>query len=108
MAEMSEHFLAWLKTLIADNNLHLFYISREWRRLSEKILKEQKECQICKQNRKWGPAQIAHHRFTVREHPELALSRFTPDGEPNIIAVCIKCHNKIHFQKRRYTNPERW
>lgn len=105
---MTEQYLTWLKGLIDNNDLSPFYQSKEFRKISGRVLREQKECQICKQEHRYGPAEIAHHRFRVKEYPELALSVFTSDGERNIIAVCRECHNKIHFPKRRYMNDERW
>lgn len=107
--EMTEQYLNWLKGLIAKNDLSPFYLSKEFRKISKEVLKEQKECQICKANHRHGPAEIAHHLFYVKKYPELALSIYTPSGERNIIAVCQSCHNKIHFGgKKRYTNVERW
>ena len=105
---MKEAFLEWLKQLIADNNTHPFYVSKEWRGLSTEVLHEQKECQICKHHRRWGPAQVVHHRFPVRKYPEWALSKFTPSGEINLIALCRECHENLERPKRRYMNVERW
>lgn len=105
---MTEQYLNWLKGLIEEGNLAPFYQSKEFRRISDRVLKEQKECQICKSEHGYGPAEIAHHIFRVKEYPELALSVFTPDGERNIIAVCRECHNKIHFPRRKYVNTEKW
>lgn len=105
---MSEAYLTWLKELIAEDNLSKFYLSKKWRRLSAKIIREQKECQICKANHTYGKAEIVHHVNEVRKHPELALSEYTDNGERNLIAVCQKCHNRIHFGSGRYTNVEKW
>lgn len=105
---MTDERLSWLQDLIARNKLEEFYLWKVWRKLSEDILREQKECQVCKAAKRYGPAEIAHHINTVRQHPELALSRYAPDGTRNIIAVCQACHNVIHFGARRYTNEERW
>ena len=105
---MTEQYLSWLKDLIEKNDLAPFYQSREFRAVSNRVLKEQRECQVCKERRLYGPAEIAHHIYRVKEHPELALSVYTPEGERNIIAVCRKCHNEIHFPRRRYVNEEKW
>ena len=77
---MTQEYLNWLLQLIAENRLREFYLSSEWRTLSERIISEQKECQICKENHRWGPAQIVHHVNYLRNNPELALSRFDRDG----------------------------
>lgn len=106
---MTQEYLNRLLQLIAENRLREFYLSSEWRTLSERIISEQKECQICKENHRWGPAQIVHHVNYLRNNPELALSRFDRDGRRNLIAVCIPCHNRIHgASSKKYRNPERW
>lgn len=104
---MTKAFLEWLKKLIAENKVEEFYHSWEWRSLSADILKEQKECQVCKSKHRYGPADVAHHINHVKKHPELALSRYDHKGNVNIIAVCKKCHKEIHHPSR-FFNEERW
>ena len=105
---MTKQFLNWLKIKIAENDIHAFYQTAAWHRLSAKILAEQHECQICRSHHRYSPAEIAHHINMVREHPELALSEYADDGSRNIIAVCRKCHSEIHMGAAGYRNIERW
>lgn len=105
---MTKKFLIWLKKIISENRVSEFYQTYEWHKTSARVLSEQHECQICKSNHKYGAAEIAHHIYTVRKYPEYALSIYMPDGQPNIIAVCKKCHNDIHMSGHGYKNIERW
>ena len=122
--------IKWINELIEADELWRFYKSEEWIRLKTTVLNEQHyECQICKaagiitrfdegQNGKRRLLSTVHHVNYVRTRPDLALSRYYTgrDGEQhrNLIAVCKKCHNRIHdrtFAKKArtgYTNEERW
>lgn len=121
----------WINQLIEDDQLWKFYKSREWSGrsgyagLKEEVLREQHyECQPCKERGIITRADTVHHVMHVREHPELALSRWYVDASSgvrqcNLLAVCRACHNELHpeklakraagaAQKEKYVNKERW
>ena len=124
----------WINELIQKDELWKFYKSKSWKDLKNKILEENhNECCLCK---KVGVIKrydidaagqkhlikTVHHINHVREHPELALSRYYYDKgqeRENLIVVCKACHNKLHPEKLKgctqrekkrdkYTNEERW
>lgn len=95
--------MAWIPQLIAQNNLHAFYISKAWLHLRADVLKEQHyECQLCKQKGLYVPAATVHHIRTVRRVPWLALTK------SNLLAVCEECHYEIHHKKKVQWDDERW
>jgi formate-dependent nitrite reductase cytochrome c552 subunit len=114
----------WVSQLIADDRLHEFYVSKEWRKLRKEVLEEAKhggmtpECQICKANGFYSEANHVHHIQYVRRHPRYALSRtYTYQGKErvNLIAVCKDCHETVchpeRMRKKKDVKPltvERW
>ncbi len=119
----------WIEELISKNELWRFYKSKVWIELKNEILKENHyECAICKKQGKiirydidkHGNKKListVHHNQFVRNHPELALSRtywFKGKEYINLIPVCKACHNKLHPEKikkvnsQRFVNEERW
>ena len=117
---MTEQFFQKLIQWIADDNVHRFYDTTEWRHLSARILRSDKyECQLCKARGRYTPAKLVHHVNHVRDYPSLALSEFyiNADGvkERNLISVCKDCHETVcHPDRiRKPSNagscfPERW
>lgn len=120
-----------IRTLIQTNELWRFYKSKEWIRLKTQILKANHyECAECRRHGiitrydtdSEGHVRLlstVHHVCHVRDHPELALSRYYKDYEtgemrPNLVPVCKACHNKLHPEKTHrhkegaFTNTERW
>ena len=117
----------WIRSLIQKDELWRFYKSKEWIALKNKILKENHyECAEC---RKHGVItrhddggrllSTVHHVCHVTDHPELALSEWYKDYstgqlERNLIPVCKACHNKLHPEKikrvnqDKFVNDERW
>lgn len=106
--------LAWLKQLIKEGNTHEFYITPEWRRLRKSVLQEQKtECQAHKAKGGYHKANHVHHVNYVKQHPELALSKwFIGAGnkpERNLIAVCKDCHETVcHPERLRKAKKALW
>lgn len=101
---------AWIRGLIAADNLHAFYISTAWKKLSKEVLREQHyECQVCKAKGIYKKATTVHHKFYVRLFPMYALSKFV-NGKINLIAICEECHYEEHHKKepKGFTNIERW
>ena len=117
---------AWIRELIQKNELWRFYKSKEWIQLKNQILKENHyECAECRKHgviTRYDDGRLlstVHHVCHVRDHPELALSRYYKDYETgrmelNLIPVCKACHNKLHPEKikksdqNRFMNEERW
>lgn len=96
-----------------------FYKLREWQQVRAEVLRDQhNECQICKSEGRYTPADTVHHVQYVRRHPETALDKFyTHNGKTyvNLIAICKACHNRVHTEKafnRQHSviplTPERW
>lgn len=70
-----------------------FYKSKEWKRTRLYIMEKYNYiCQMC-----GGAAYIVHHIEHLNAHnvndPYIAL------GEDNLTAVCLDCHNKLHFNE---------
>lgn len=120
-----------IRDLIQRGELWRFYKSKEWIRLKTQILKANHyECAECRRHGiitrydtdSEGHVRLlstVHHVCHVRDHPELALSRYYKDYEtgemkPNLIPVCKACHALLHPEKLhrenkgRYINEERW
>ena len=129
--ESAEHMTAdEIRELIQSGELWKFYKCKAWTKLKTQVLRDNHyECAECKRqgiitrydvcedgNRRL--LSTVHHVCHVRDHPELALSRWykdyeTGEMEENLIPVCKACHNKLHPEKFRgkkngYTNEERW
>ena len=122
----------WIRQLISSGELWKFYKTKEWRRLKAQVLKEHHyECAECRRHGVITRYDIGedgqkklistvHHVCHVRDHPELALSRYYKDYETgtmeaNLIPVCKACHNKLHPEKQKqrkqpggFVNEERW
>ena len=98
-----EGLTQWIRRLIAENNLHDFYVCSPWIRLRDQALDEQHhECQDCKGMGRYEPATVAHHEKPVRKYPWLALSK------ENLTALCDSCHYKRHHKQVARWDDERW
>ena len=63
-----EQLEQWIKRLIAEDKLYKFYKSREWRELSDAVMKENNyECQKCKAKGIHTKARSVHHVQWVRD-----------------------------------------
>lgn len=106
----------WVSKLIAEDRLHEFYVSKQWRRLRKEVLAEYKnECQDCKAKGFYTKASHIHHNQFVRKHPRLALSKiYTFQGKEykNLIPLCHDCHEVRHGyrqkERKEVLTPERW
>ena len=117
---MTSRFLSWLKSLIAAGDVHPFYVSPEWRRLSADVLRtDRHECQVCKAKKRYRRAELVHHVNHVKARPDLALDEcyVDADGERkrNLISVCKICHETVchpermhKAQRPHFTTTERW
>jgi len=109
---------AWVQSLIDEDRLHDFYVSRWWLRLRAEVLAEYKyECQDCKAKGFYTKANHVHHVQYVKRHPELALSKFyVYNGKEyrNLVPVCKNCHEtvchpeRLRYNKRKPLTVERW
>lgn len=118
---MTQEFLRWLIGLVKAGDVHPFYVTGEWRRLSAEVLRQDKgECQLCKARGRYRRADLVHHVNHVRRRPELALDMWYADQDgakrKNLVSVCRECHETIcHPERMRrgnrqsgYRNAERW
>lgn len=113
---MEAEYLKWIKDQISVGSLQKFYQSPEWRAIRAEILAEDhNECQICKANGEYEPANTVHHVKPIEEYPELALSRtYFEDGEYHrqLISVSHTCHDREHkrglYERKPPLTPERW
>lgn len=86
-----------------------FYQSREWRSKREEIIiRDNYECQLCKDEGRMTPATEVHHIKTYKDRPDLALT------DDNLISLCTQHHKDQHPEKgfqaieRDDIHPERW
>ena len=92
-----------------------FYKSRYWKKKRAEILdRDNHECQVCKAEGKFRPANTVHHIKPIEDRPDLALD------DDNLLSVCAACHNREHPERFIYRNiepkrnklaerfPERW
>ncbi|MBO5969553.1 MAG: hypothetical protein J6S14_13750, partial [Clostridia bacterium] len=90
-----------IASMIIDENLAAFYNSREWRKISKKVIQDGHcECIECKKMGKVTDAVLTHHVNELRNRPDLAYSLTYVDenGEtkPQLIPLCHDCHERIH------------
>ena len=75
-----------------------FYKTRAWKECRAAYLhKVNGLCELCMEHGIIRPADIVHHKITLDDEkardPEIALNF------DNLQAVCIDCHNALHFRK---------
>lgn len=112
---------SWIRELMSEHRLYMFYKSPEWKALRQRVLDEQHyECEDCraKSPSVITPAVTVHHEKEVKSFPELALSyQYTdPAGQQrrNLFALCEDCHNKRHgrfhggVRKKPQITEEKW
>ncbi|MEG2617768.1 MAG: HNH endonuclease [Oscillospiraceae bacterium] len=100
---------SWVLELIAQGNIHAFYISAVWKRCRAEALKEQHgECQLCAAKGKRVPATTVHHVHPLRQRPDLALSLLDERGRRQLLALCDSCHWHEHHEAAEQINQERW
>ena len=110
----------WIRQLIADNRLIVFYKSKEWIELKNEVMMSfHYECQECLKRGRYTKADCIHHHNEVRHRPDLALSKYYIDSEGNkqynLIPLCNRCHNEVHDkfghiqrQSEKFMNEEKW
>ncbi len=110
----------WIRELDASGKLYLFYNSPEWKALAAEVIRDHHgECVDCVAIGDYGRAVTVHHEYEVREHPDMALTRYVIDesGESREVLhpLCMRCHNKRHGRfggkmpsTSRFVNVERW
>lgn len=109
----------YIRQLIRDDKIELFYFTEDWRELREDVLDHYyNECQECLKKGKYSRADMVHHVNEVRHRPELALSMYYTDEhgkqQINLMPLCNACHNIVHdklgkwINKDKFTNEEKW
>ena len=120
----TNELVRWIEYLISIDRLDKFYHSKYFKRIKNEVLGEQHyECQRCKEKgiltivkptiKRSG---VVHHVKYVREHPELALSKYYIDRfgrqQPQLIVLCNPCHELEHeracHKEPKMINEERW
>ena len=69
--------------------------NHRWRRLRDRVLREQRWCQEEKRYGVLKPAEIVHHVWPVEDYPEYAYCRW------NLIALTKANHGKMHDRDTR-------
>ncbi|TDX52151.1 HNH endonuclease [Orenia marismortui] len=96
---------------IKAGNVRKFYKSSIWQAIRKQVLiRDNHECQKCKEKGKFSKADCVHHIKHLREFPLLALVL------SNLISLCNSCHNEEHPEKLKkyragqeeYITEERW
>ena len=107
----------WVRQLIYDNKLHVFYTSSYWLKLRDEVLREHKyECQDCKGRGFYRKADTVHHEQFIKKHPRLALSKtyiFNGKIYRQLTPLCHDCHERRHDYRRKKEEKkplteERW
>jgi 5-methylcytosine-specific restriction endonuclease McrA len=88
---VTEEFYRWLVVLIREDKLKKFYDCAKWRKLRQRaIIRDNNECQMCKQQGKYHNVNNVHHIKEVKHRPDLALDL------DNLVCLCIDHHNEVH------------
>lgn len=109
----------WIRGLIREGKVELFYYTDEWKELRLEVLEEHHyECQECLRQGNYSRAVCVHHINEVKDRPDLALSKYYVDHKgvkhKQLVPLCNKCHNIAHnklgkfVEGKRFTNVERW
>lgn len=81
-----------------------FYNSDAWHQCKEEYLKSVNHlCERCLAKGLYEPAKIVHHKIHLSEENFGDAEIMT--GFDNLQAVCLSCHNEIHFGKKQ---ERRW
>lgn len=100
---------------LTEKDILRFYNSTEWKRVRDEVLRlDRHECQLCKAEGRYSPAQTVHHVKHLRDRWDLRLSIYDGD-ERQLVSLCNECHNRVHPEKAFKHNanekpltPERW
>ena len=114
---------AWIRELIREDKIYLFYKTDEWLDLRADVMRDaHNECQHCLKEGIYKRAEMVHHINEVRKRPDLALTRvytdpITHENKNNLVALCNSCHEKEHPDRfgnyrnkrgiERFTNEEK-
>ncbi|MDU2670603.1 MAG: HNH endonuclease signature motif containing protein [Clostridium sp.] len=101
----TQQLVKLIKMFIKNNNVHGFYVSTMWKHKRRDILlRDNNECQMCKDKGGYSTANTVHHIKHLRSNPELALE------DDNLISLCDSCHWDIHhiYEQKEQLNEEKW
>lgn len=94
---------------IKNGDVERFYKSFEWIGKRKNIIKrDNRECQMCKEEGRYHRAECVHHIKHLRDRPDLALV------DSNLVSLCYTCHNIVHPEKlnikvkKKFKNVEKW
>lgn len=78
--------------------------NKRWRRLRERVLREQKWCQEAERYGVRLQAEVVHHVWPAEDYPEYAYCRW------NLVALTTENHDRMHDRFTRKLTPlgERW
>lgn len=117
---MTEELLEFIKDCIKKDDMHPFYVRKEWKKKRIEIIKRDHfECCECKRK---GIIKVlrlksvdreerayVHHMKHLEDYPELALV------DSNLETLCFNCHEQKHISERHqfkcegsFINEERW
>ena len=104
---MTPDLLKKIQSYLAENKNYRPYQLKEWKILRNAALKrDNNECQDCKSAGKFSHAKEVHHIEDKRVRPDLFLDL------GNLLCLCKDCHNKrhdrLHQNKIKFENEERW
>ena len=90
-----------IAAMVVNNDTSAFYNSREWRKLSKKVIKDgNSECLYCRKKGKVSAAVLTHHFNELKYRPDLAYSLTYVDEKgitrPQLIPLCHDCHEMTH------------
>ena len=110
-----------VQMLVAAGDVHAFYVSKEWIKKREEILKrDHYKCQRCLgkyvhdgqpiKKIRLKDAKYVHHIKPMKENFELALD------DDNLVSLCFQCHEivegrtNVFFKKKKkkYLTEEKW
>lgn len=110
---------AYIRRLIAQDQIEKFYRSEDWKELRQEVKEElHNECQECLKKGVYTRADCVHHVNEVRDRPDLALSKYYTDKngsrQRQLVTLCNQCHNEVHDKlkkwqyKDKFVNEEKW
>ncbi len=109
-------------SMIINNDLRPFYNSREWRKLSKRVIKDGNyECYFCRKRGIVSTAVLTHHFNELKKRPDLAYSTTYVDEHGNtklnLLPLCYECHEKTHkrglyaehkMPEHKFWQEEKW
>ena len=64
---------------------------RDWKKIRAAFLSANPLCEMCKDNGKFAPAIIAHHK--------IKLTNGGTNAKDNLASLCESCHSRLHAEQ---------